>query len=171
MNHTKPAKTKCGHRIYHLDCEAYDRLVDHAGNRCQICGVPPEQTKHGFLVVDHDVAVGQWAVRGLLCSKCNTSIPFGMEPGWATEYLAAPWWREELSRLGHSGEASPEPHPEAAVIILDRFQWRRGERGWQHVANYRWNPAQSWEHLNYRFGPHNIRVLSERPVSSEETSA
>ncbi|MFJ8345056.1 endonuclease domain-containing protein [Streptomyces sp. NPDC094153] len=165
-SHTRPRGRSCSHRIYQLDCEAYDRLVDHAGNRCQVCGVTPEQTKHGFLVIDHDVREGQWAVRGLLCSKCNTAIPFGSAPDWAAEYLSAPWWREELSRLGHSAEAVPEPHPGSVVVILNRFRWRRDEKGWRHAANYRHNPAQSWERLNYRFGPHNIRVLSADPTGA-----
>lgn len=170
MNHTKPSKSKCGHHIYQLDCEEYDRLVDHAGNRCQICGLSPEQTKHGFLVVDHDACVGQWAVRGLLCSTCNTNLPAGSAPAWAADYLRSPWWRRELERLGLSAEQPSEPVLGSVVRTPNRDTWRRGAQGWQQTANWRHKPTLSWDSLNNRFGPHRIRVLSERPAGSEETT-
>jgi hypothetical protein len=170
MNHTKPAKTKCGHRIYQLDCEAYDRLVEHAGNRCQICQAAPDQTKHGFLMVDHDASVGQWAVRGLLCSTCNTGIPAGSSPAWAADYLASPWWRIELDRLGLDAAPTPEPGIGSVVLAPNRDTWRRGPKGWQQTASWRHKPTLSWGALNYRFGPR-IRVLSERPTNNEESTA
>lgn len=171
MNHTKPLKSKCGHRIYQLDCGEYDRLVDHAGNRCQICGTAPDQTKHGFLVVDHDANVGQWAVRGLLCSTCNTGLPAGSTPAWAADYLKLPWWRREADRLGLNAEQLPEPGIGSVVLTPNRDVWRRGPEGWQQTANWRHKPTLSWDRLNHRFGPHRIRVRSERPAASEEQTA
>lgn len=168
MNHAKPAKAACGHRVYGLDCETYDRLIEHANNRCQVCGGTPEQTKQGFLVVDHDSQVGQWAVRGLLCSPCNTGIPAGSAPSWASAYLKSPWWQIEVARLGVDADPSPEPGLGSVVLMPNRETWRRGEKGWQQTANWRHKPTLSWGRLNYRFGPHNIRVISERPVGSEE---
>ena len=170
MNHTKPPKSKCAHREYQLDCEEYDRLVDHAGNRCQICGVGPGQTKHGFLVVDHDSSVGRWTVRGLLCSDCNTCLPAGSAPTWAASYLESPWWRREVERLGLSADQPSEPGIGSVVLTPNRDVWRRGPQGWQQTANWRHKPTLSWGRLNYRFGPHRIRVLSECPASSEEAT-
>ena len=89
-NHAPPSpKSPCAHKLYQLSCDDYDRLMEHAGGACQICGF------RGFLVVDHDAGVGDWAVRGLLCGRCNRGIPFGSAPAWATEYLADPWWRRD----------------------------------------------------------------------------
>lgn len=182
MSHTKPSKGPCSHRVYQLDCAEYDRLWGHAGGRCQICGVAPEQTKHGFLVVDHDASVGQWAVRGLLCTPCNTGIT--VSPTYSREfeaYMAAPWWRKRLSEQGLSAEMRPEPPVGTDVFVLpNRRRWRRQGEKWEHMAGYRSSDLR-WEELNRRFGPHRIviptqraerlRKTAERPVSGEETSA
>lgn len=92
-NHVPPRSGRCSHKVYDMTCDDYDQLVDDADGRCQICRVAPHETNRGFLVIDHDAKVGPWAVRGLLCSDCNTAIPCGSAPGWARAYLASPWWR------------------------------------------------------------------------------
>ncbi|MVO84179.1 hypothetical protein GPA10_05180 [Streptomyces sp. p1417] len=162
-DHVKPRGRACSHRTYHLGCEDYDRLVRRAAGRCQICRAAPEQTKHGFLVVDHDATVGQWAVRGLLCSTCNTALPDGVTPKWATGYLARPWWREELHRLGADAEPKPEP-PDGSIVVACRgLRWRRDGEVWRHVAKYRGSP-RTWMWLQRHYGPHNLR-LCDRPTS------
>ena len=50
----------------------YDEVVamkDACGNKCQICGAPPEESHQGNLVVDHCHDTG--VVRGILCGRCN----------------------------------------------------------------------------------------------------
>lgn len=157
MSHAKPSNGPCSHRVYHLNCDEYDRLWSHADGRCQICGTTPEQTKHGFLVVDHDAGVGQWAVRGLLCTNCNTALPAGSTPSDAADYLATPWWRAELTRLGASGDPAPEPPVGTTVSVL-RVNFRRDTDGWKHVAKHGGAP-RSWGQMNRYYGPHRIKVL------------
>jgi hypothetical protein len=167
MKHIKPPKSPCSHRVYQLDCAEYDRLLAHADGRCQICGVAPEGTKHGHLVVDHDASVGQWAVRGLLCSNCNTALPIGTAPEWAADYLARPWWKLELERRGVEVSPLPEPPRGSVVMACRGIRWRRTGDRWEHVANYGGLP-RSWSQLQRRYGPHNIRVLSAGPVRPDE---
>jgi hypothetical protein len=158
--HEKPKGRPCSHRVYQLECDDYDRLVARAGGKCQICGTAPEQTKHGFLVIDHDDAVGQWAVRGLLCSTCNSALPMGSAPEWAADYLANPWWRLELERIGVDASPRPEPPAGAEVVACRGLRWRRTGDYWRHVAKYRGMP-RTWAWLQRHYGPHNIRVVGE----------
>lgn len=62
------------HRQYQLNCPDYDRLIARAAGRCEICGVLAEENHRGKLVIDHDHLLGTWAVRGLLCYSCNSSL-------------------------------------------------------------------------------------------------
>lgn len=47
----------------------YERMLAEQGGTCRVCGDPPT-TK--LLAVDHNHETG--AVRGLLCSRCNTAL-------------------------------------------------------------------------------------------------
>lgn len=59
--------------IYGLTLEEYGRRFVAQMGRCAICAKDQRVLPgHGLLVVDHDHASG--AVRGLLCSNCNTGI-------------------------------------------------------------------------------------------------
>jgi hypothetical protein len=157
LTHDPPQRGPCGHRAYGLACADYDRLLNHAKGLCQTCNADPALTGHGFLVVDHDDEVGRWAVRGLLCQDCNSSLPFGSSPGWATEYLARPWWRSEAHRLGVSTEAADEP-PIASTVVAYGLNFRRDETGWRHVADFG-GPSRTWAELNRRYAPYVIEVL------------
>ncbi|MFF9118286.1 endonuclease domain-containing protein [Streptomyces massasporeus] len=156
--HQRPRKSRCGHRLYGLSCQDYDRLIAHAKGACQICGTGPNQTGHGFLVVDHDDQVGQWAVRGLLCQDCNSALPMGSTPAWATDYLAKPWWKLELERLGASTDPAPEP-PIGSTVATHGLNFRRDVDGWRHVAGFG-STARTWAELNRRYAPHQIQVLA-----------
>lgn len=158
IRHTKPRRSPCGHRIYGLSCHDYDRLIAGAGGACQICGTKPDQTGHGFLVVDHDDTVGQWAVRGLLCQDCNSSLPMGSTPAWAADYLAQPWWKLEFARLGASPDPTPEP-PVGSTVAVHGLNFRRETDGWKHVASFGGTP-RTWAELNRRYAPHRIEVLA-----------
>ncbi len=56
-----------------------------------------EETKSGFLCIDHDEMKGRWAVRGLLCTTCNTSLGFEYFARYETsqQYLANPFRAEK----------------------------------------------------------------------------
>lgn len=60
-------------RVYDLDPQDYQRLLDWQGGRCYVCGQVPRVRR---LAVDHDHATGE--VRGLLCSNdewgCNVML-------------------------------------------------------------------------------------------------
>lgn len=53
---------------YDISLEEFEALVTEQGNRCAICDTEFSKTPH----VDHDHETG--AVRGLLCSPCNTGL-------------------------------------------------------------------------------------------------
>ena len=66
-------------QIIKLGCspEMYAQMMESQGSRCAIC----TRTNLGGrrLAVDHDHATG--AIRGLLCSSCNTALgQFGDDP-------------------------------------------------------------------------------------------
>ncbi|MFD3520432.1 endonuclease domain-containing protein [Streptomyces sp. NPDC058653] len=157
-SHAPPRSAPCAHKAYELACDDYDRLIEHARGVCEICGIAPEQTGHGFLVVDHDATVGQWAVRGLLCSDCNSALPCGSSPGWAREYLAHPWWKIELERQGASADTPDEP-PIGSLVTTGYLNFRRTAAGWENAATGYSGSARNWAGLNRRYGPHNLRRI------------
>ncbi|GAA0897861.1 endonuclease domain-containing protein [Pseudonocardia zijingensis] len=59
----------CTHRSYNLTCEQFEDLLVAARFACQRCGEPVEK-----FCIDHDHRLGDWGVRGLLCSPCNTRL-------------------------------------------------------------------------------------------------
>lgn len=67
-------------RKYGLSIDEYNRLLSSQGGGCAICGDKPDPSKKVF-AVDHDHSCcpsyertcGK-CVRGILCSRCNTSI-------------------------------------------------------------------------------------------------
>jgi hypothetical protein len=140
----------CHHAIfYRLTCEQYAEQIELTGNRCQLCGIAAEDRPEGMLHIDHAAWIGQWAVRGLLCSPCNARLSTGdgFIPGVPREvvenYLANPWYRRLLDEAG-VGEMIPEPDPGVLVLVGGR-PLRQFSRTWRQVV-------QSW-------GPHNIRLV------------
>lgn len=91
-----PRACRHRHRRYRMDCAGYAALLRRADGKCEICRIPAAETRHGYLVIDHDYTRGfsSGDVRGLLCSTCNTRIayPTNAENREAAErYLANPW--------------------------------------------------------------------------------
>lgn len=56
-------------RIYRITREVYEQMLTDQGGVCKICKRPPLNRQ---LAVDHDHDTG--AVRGLLCTRCNTAL-------------------------------------------------------------------------------------------------
>ena len=66
---------KCRLKRYGLTSEEYDARFKKQGGVCAICKKKEVSTRDGktkVLAVDHDHATG--AVRGLLCTHCNTGL-------------------------------------------------------------------------------------------------
>lgn len=99
------------HRRYGMSCAEYAALLQRAAGQCEICGIPGAETSHGYLVIDHDYSYGfkAGAVRGLLCSTCNTRIAYSTNTAnreAAKRYLANPWHLTTASQRAASGEQS-----------------------------------------------------------------
>ncbi|MFE7233929.1 endonuclease domain-containing protein [Streptomyces sp. NPDC057596] len=106
-----PRACRHRHRRYDMSCTEYATLLQRAEGKCEICRIPSAETSHGYLVIDHDYAYGfsGGAVRGLLCSTCNTRIayPANAMNKEATElYLANPWHLQKdiIEATGYSRE-------------------------------------------------------------------
>lgn len=155
--HQPPERSRCGHKVYGLSCQDYDRLVADAKGSCQICDVKPEQTKHGFLVVDHDAKVGDWAVRGLLCSRCNTQLDSHvhvLDSKRVARYLSRPWYRARLEELGLPPKL-PEPPVGAAVKTRTDKTWLRTAEGWVRTNQHgRIMWTTTWATLERKHGPY-----------------
>jgi hypothetical protein len=59
-------------KLYGLTKTDYLAMLAEQGGGCAICGEPQEERGPNRAAVDHDHATG--AVRGLLCTKCNTGL-------------------------------------------------------------------------------------------------
>ncbi|MFF7022992.1 endonuclease domain-containing protein [Streptomyces klenkii] len=96
----------CQHGAYRLTCQDYDDLWEHAGGKCEICRTSAAETPHGKLFIDHAQEYGFFAVRGLLCSKCNTLMRY-VDRGEKSDpraraYLANAWF-VRLLHARHAG--------------------------------------------------------------------
>ncbi|MFE9844700.1 endonuclease domain-containing protein [Streptomyces goshikiensis] len=99
----------CQHTAYRLTCADYDALWEHAEGRCEICRKTPEETPDGRLGIDHAGEYGYFAVRGLLCSKCNTFMRYvdrGQKcNGYASQYLQNAWFVRVLKQRHEDNKA------------------------------------------------------------------
>lgn len=91
-----PDHGRCQHKIYFLSCEDYDSLWERAGGACEICRTPQADVRGGKLYIDHDHRYGDFAVRGLLCPRCNKLVArVEMTNEWHHEvssYLKNAWF-------------------------------------------------------------------------------
>lgn len=133
---TLPAHENCNHTKYWLTCEQYEELLNACDNQCQTCGRPgTENPPHRKLFIDHDYAYGIWAVRGLLCGRCNGKLTYDKPaPEWAADYLADPWFKRAFAEMGVSIERQPEP-PIGSIFKSPKGPtWIRTERCWQNES-------------------------------------
>lgn len=147
---------RCTHRKYLLTCSQYETLLSRSAGKCEICGFPAEENPGGKLYIDHDHALGIWAVRGLLCQLCNTAL---RSPESRTElgYATAAFYLTLAAKAG----VAEAPEPSLLSVVRDHAQrpWRREQEGWwprfpraaQHIY------PVSWVRLISLYGPHNLR--------------
>ena len=147
----------CKHRYYLLTCKQYEYLLRRSSGRCEMCGLPWHENEFGRLYIDHDTALGRWAVRGLLCRRCNAVERFG----WfgARTYHANAWY---LSELAATGVPLRRRQPRVGTIVLDFAYrpWRRTAAGWLPVEKrprILW--PHTWDELHFLYGPHNLHVV------------
>ena len=138
------------HRAYLMTCDEYVQLRLETNDRCGICRIRGEDTKHGFLMIDHMGGSPNWKVRGLLCCSCNSrlsvGIPFRPE---AIIYMENAYWK----RLGPG--LIPEPEVDR-VYARWNAEWWRTKGGWESVRYRRQNGfyPRSWRYLYGQYGPH-----------------
>lgn len=148
----------CRHKDYAMTCEQFDGLLERSGQRCEICRRPGIETSHRQLYIDHDAMRGLWAVRGLLCGRCNSLLEHENEfvPA-ARSYLERAWYRELLSSLGIE-ELPAEPPLRAAVRTGRACRWVRRRAGWLcHCGYHRHHHRpKTWRELVSTHGPHHI---------------
>lgn len=82
------------HKRYRLNCAEFLVLLADCGERCAICNITGAEARPPYLVIDHDHHVGDWAIRGMICSGCNRRIrdKGTPPPAEAAHYLANPWY-------------------------------------------------------------------------------
>lgn len=121
----------CTHRKYRMSCQQIDELRAESGERCQICG-RLERYMLGILNIDHDHALGYWAVRGLLCPSCNNKLESGILVGPEVDaYLANPWHK----RLPYSRYIVPEvPVSDDGILDWDTALHRVSEAADVYIA-------------------------------------
>lgn len=166
------------HEWYGLTCEIFDQMLAACDYSCQVCGCPSIESSCGKLVIDHDSTVGDWAVRGLLCTRCNVTLRVDRpDPDWALSYLTNPWYKRMLAEKGLTPEL-PEYTDwslygghliEPQVTDFARRLWTRLPGGkWSNGGSPR--EAVSWHKLVRQAGPHNLkpRILGETVISAAE---
>jgi hypothetical protein len=57
-----------------MECVEFEALRGRAAGCCEACGVLEEEAGLGRLIIDHDHRYGREAVRGLICSACNSQL-------------------------------------------------------------------------------------------------
>ncbi|WP_433731089.1 endonuclease domain-containing protein [Actinoplanes sp. CA-051413] len=165
---TFPVHATCGlHRKYRLTCAQFESLLDRSQDTCESCSKPGHllskwRTKGhiaGRLQIDHDHGLGAWAVRGMLCGPCNTTIGRPEKARLLSAYTAAAFYRTVLARHGVTSETPPEPPIGASVLDYAYRGWRRTVSGWEAMHKYAWNrPSHiTWQELVADSGPHNLR--------------
>lgn len=143
-----------------MSCEQFAHLLKRADARCEICRRAGIETSHRQLYIDHDAKRGMWAVRGLLCGRCNSLLEHeNVFTPEARRYLDRSWYRRHLASLSVA-EFPAEP-PLRAVVQTGRCQWKRGRGGWLCRCSYHRHKRtpQTWIHLVRKYGPHHLQTL------------
>lgn len=140
---TLPRHRTCAHTKYKLTCRDFDELRQATDGQCWICEAHEQDLPGSTLYVDHDASVGPWAVRGLLCNRCNSCLDLPLIEGPKRDaYLANAWYLRHPDRL-----VAPAPRPldaDFALTQLDEVTAQARQLGW-HRCGVNWR-RQSWRH-------------------------
>lgn len=157
---TLPDHETCGtHKLYLLTCEQYEGLIAESGGGCQLCDFPAAGMPQRKLYIDHDYR-GFWAVRGLLCIRCNSAIGdkrVGKKPAGMAAYLANAWFQRMYNERGISPNPAFRPPEGTAVLDGTGAHWAYGSGG--RWTSDRGDRARNWRELFRRFGPYNLTVV------------
>ncbi|MFD5814400.1 endonuclease domain-containing protein [Streptomyces sp. NPDC127038] len=160
----KSGHASCYHTGYSLTCAEYDDLRRLAKGRCKIC-----KAETARLFIDHDHALGVWAVRGLICHRCNQHLKVvdagrGAPGPDVTRYLANAWHRRQRSSAAKAARVKAQRDCPACGKLTSVYANGNLHRHWSRL------PGQ---HDTICPGA----TLPERPerlvrmVSNEENSA
>lgn len=130
---------RCGrHQTYDLSCDEFDWLLVRCDGQCEHCGVLEFETPHRQLHIDHDARVGWHAVRGMLCSRCNTNLDRGLlAADTAAAYLANPWWMDPRVVAGRAERARRTDEKRMTLAGLAQFKaraWTDAQRAARDTA-------------------------------------
>jgi len=146
-----------------LSCGTYEGLLAESGQRCRICQTEARHNTAGKLFIDHDDSMGKWAVRGLLCHRCNSLL--AEKPGWAVvppadfrTYLADPWYVRRARQLGVELTMPPEPPRSALVRDAHGRAWEHTWMGWRCPDGRA--RARDWNWLAAQFGPIGLTITN-----------
>lgn len=158
---TLPGHLNCRHRYYGLSCDTYEQMLQKAGQRCEICGCLPMSNTAGKLFIDHENKLGRWAVRGLLCHRCNSLN--AVRPDWNVQppegsdrYLADPWYLRQLASRGMSTDLPVEPDSSAEVVDGFGCVWKYAHGRWR--AKRSGARGRDWTDLVDQFGPIGLTI-------------
>lgn len=163
-----PAHDVCTHRKYRMTCAQYERLVDRAAGACELCADPGHLvTKRlnkgawpGRLYLDHDHNLGVWAVRGLLCARCNSAIEEPENANLLAMYSAKAFYRSVLAERDAASLMWTEPDLGDAVLDYADRRWLRTTDGWipRHKFSAPAKFALTWAEMVALSGPHNLHA-------------
>lgn len=161
---TLPGHVNCRHRYYGMSCDTYEAMLRESSQRCGICGCAPHGNTSGKLFIDHESKLGVWAVRGLLCHRCNSLI--GDKLGWGVAlpgghraYLSDPWYVRRARELGVTLNRPVEPSRSASVQDAHGRIWKHTWMGWR-CADGRAR-SRDWKWLTAQFGPIGLTINND----------
>lgn len=156
---TLPDHERCDrHRHYKLSCEQYESLITRAGHLCEICRRVPGAPGRLKLFIDHGGPL--WAVRGLLCTGCNTRLEYENRFSQAaSDYLDRSWWKQQCAAHGIPVDPrNAQPPVGSAFRNQWGVIWIHARQDWWHAPR---QPARGtvvpfWDSLYNAYGPHNL---------------
>jgi hypothetical protein len=163
LKHPQTNNWTCAHRNYDMSCEEYDAMWFEAAGRCEICRCLPEETKNGRLFIDHHPFTGRWAVRGLLCNACNTTL--GDRYPWndaSDRFMANPWYARFFASLGLPPEVV-EPGVGGLVACRQQGHYEvryfREADGWKQRMGASGVRSVEWRVIRQKYSPRRMEVL------------
>jgi hypothetical protein len=130
--------SSCYHVGYSLSCAEYDDLIRLAKGSCKICKTPTDS-----LSIDHDHGLGTWAVRGLLCQRCNQHMKLaerGLRRMTApmARYLANAWHKRQASSAAKAARVRTKRECPACGRLTSVYRSGKPHRHWSHATPQRY---------------------------------